>query len=450
MMRPTVDSLHVNLCLSFFSAFNLWRVFHLLMLYVSRLKGVSAIWPRKDKQLVEKKTHWLVLPETERSCHSTLQGGIGTRGQIYWLDFSTACAIRGSAEAGFPFLKGVSCPWSMTCNQGQRTETGDQCHMVARCWAIISDTFEDLCFTHFHEKLRRYPDHGHNTSFFFWPELSQQIGDLHVSVIENSTNGRSQYTTDWGRWLEQPLEDSEWWQLCLVQGPGSSYLSHPGGSNCLRMFGYVCGLCWCWHNFSRTCIFFIFLRFQFCIYTFWEKCWCFDSSLTAISTQNSYQSDDWDFHDSLVPSHLPFRLRQWPCSRLCWCPACEEALVSGKWFAHWQCILCWQRPIVFTVWWINGVDRLTCSHCDTLGNNILKQLLKSQLDITWNWFPSTPGEVQNLSCQKIEHCTKQMNRMHVCNALDHGRLDAQTSLAGFVQQQWYCKNIQLMKRSESQ
>ena len=164
-------------------------------------------------------------------------------------------------------------------------------------------------------------------------------------------------------------------------------------------------------------------------------------------------------------------------------------------------------PHVFAVWWINPVDRLTCSHCDALRDNILKQLLKSQLshainppqvvrcasrrkqntgspsrklalcprkwgvsggvsnsfrpcemkdlfrmaqlDITWNRFPSTPGEIQNLACQKIEHRTRQMNRMHVRNAFDHGRLDAQTSQARFVQQQCYCKNIQLMKRSES-
>ena len=79
-------------------------------------------------------------------------------------------------------------------------------------------------------------------------------------------------------------------------------------------------------------------------------------------------------------------------------------------------------------------------HCNTLRNNILKQLLCSQPDITWNRFPSTPGEVQNLSCQKIERCTKQMKRMHVRNANDHGKLDAQTSQAGFVQQQCYCKH----------
>ena len=38
-----------------------------------------------------------------------------------------------------------------------------------------------------------------------------------------------------------------------------------------------------------------------------------------------------------------------------------------------------------------------------------------------------------------------MNRMHVRNAFDHGRFDAQTSQAGFVQQQCYCKDIQLIQ-----
>ena len=147
---------------------------------------------------------------------------------------------------------------------------------------------------------------------------------------------------------------------------------------------------------------------------------------------------DLPCHQFVFWTHL--RLRQWRCSRLCWCPACKEALLSGKWFAHWHCILCWRSPTVFAVWWINPVDRLTCRRCDTLQNNILKQLLCSQPDITWNRFPSTPGEVQNLSCQKIERCTKQMKRMHVRNANDHGKLDAQTSQAGFLQQQCYCKH----------
>ena len=60
-------------------------------------------------------------------------------------------------------------------------------------------------------------------------------------------------------------------------------------------------------------------------------------------------------HQFVFLTHL--RLRQWPCTRLCWCPACKEALVSGKWFAHWQCPLCWRSPAVFTLWWINPVDR---------------------------------------------------------------------------------------------
>ena len=52
---------------------------------------------------------------------------------------------------------------------------------------------------------------------------------------------------------------------------------------------------------------------------------------------------------------------------------------------------------------------------------------------------------QNLSCQEIEQCTKQMNQMNVRSAFDYGRLDAQTSQARLVQQQCYCKNIPLMK-----
>ena len=64
---------------------------------------------------------------------------------------------------------------------------------------------------------------------------------------------------------------------------------------------------------------------------------------------------DLPSHQFVFLTHL--RLRQWSCSRLCWCPACKEALVSGKWFAHWQWPLCWRSPAVFTLWWINPVDR---------------------------------------------------------------------------------------------
>ena len=73
--------------------------------------------------------------------------------------------------------------------------------------------------------------------------------------------------------------------------------------------------------------------------------------------------------------------------------------------------------------------------CDTLQNHILKQC-KSQLDITWSWVPSTPRKVQNLSCQEIKQCTKQMNQMNVRSAFDYGRLDTQTSQARLVQQQF--------------
>ena len=118
-------------------------------------------------------------------------------------------------------------------------------------------------------------------------------------------------------------------------------------------------------------------------------------------------------------------------------------------YLHIANALCWQSPAAFTVWCINHVDRLTCSRCDTLRNNIIKQLLKNQLDITWRWVPSTPRKVQNSSCQEIEQCTKQMNQMNVGSVFDCGRLDAQTSQTGLVQQQCFCKDIQLMKISES-
>ena len=42
-----------------------------------------------------------------------------------------------------------------------------------------------------------------------------------------------------------------------------------------------------------------------------------------------------------------------------------------------------------------------------------------------------------------------MNQMNVRSAFDYGRLDTQTSQARLVQQQCYCKDIQVMKTSES-
>ena len=159
------------------------------------------------------------------------------------------------------------------------------------------------------------------------------------------------------------------------------------------------------------------------------------------------------FHNSLVASHHPWRcaarfhqfvflthlrLKPWRCSRLCWCPVCKEGIVYGKWFAHWQCTLCWHSPAAFTVWCINHVDRLTCSRCDTLRNHILKQLLKSQLDITWSWVPSTPRKVQNLSCQEIEQCTKLMNQMNVRNAF------GLTLQNGGIRKKWHVQMWQIL------
>ena len=140
------------------------------------------------------------------------------------------------------------------------------------------------------------------------------------------------------------------------------------------------------------------------------------------------------------------RLKPWRCSELCWCPVCKASVEFGKWLGHRnKCTLPWHSPVVFTVWWINPVDRLTCAPCGTLRNNILKQLCSNQQDVAWRWLPSTPRKVQILSCQEIEQGTRQMTQMNVCNAFTYGRLDAQTWPAGFVQQQCYCKNIQLMR-----
>ena len=379
--------------------------------------------------------------------------------------FLTAYAIRR--------LRGVSCLWSIRMgvfnfqaspwSQGQRTEAGDQCHMVARCWAIISDTFEDLCFTSFHEKLQKYPDHGHNTSFLFWSE-------------NISTNWRLAFFRYWELY-EWTIPMHNWLRsmagatigrfgivtsLSLeVQGPGPPYPSHPGASNCLGMFGACAGI------FQDLVLLLISRVFSFWINTFLETWWCFDSSLTAISTQRNYYCDEWSFHNSLVPSHLPWRraarsamspicflddlrLRQWRCSRLCWCPACKEALLSGKWFAHWHCILCWRSPSVFAVWWINPVDRLTCRRCDTLQNNILKQLLCSQPDITWNRFPSTPGRKSRI--YRVRKSSAVPNKWNECMCAMRMTMENWTHKPhrqGFFSSNAIA-NIQLMKRSESQ
>ena len=188
------------------------------------------------------------------------------------------------------------------------------------------------------------------------------------------------------------------------------YPSHFGASNCLG------------------CIIYIGIIFQGLV-----NFWIFPSFSVLnihIFGKMSYHSDERAFHNSLVASHHPLRraarfhqfvflthlrLKPWRCSRLCWCPVCKEGIVYGKWFAHWQCTLCWHSPAAFTVWWINQVDRLTCSRCGTLRNNVLKQLLKSQLEITWSWVPSTPRKVQNLmSGNRAVYQTNEPNECAQC------------------------------------
>ena len=184
--------------------------------------------------------------------------------------------------------------------------------------------------------------------------------------------------------------------------------------------------------FFKTCIFLDFPKFFSLNAHIFLETW-------ATTLMNGPFIIHWlpaRFHQFVFLTHL--RLKPWRCSRLCWCPICKEAVAFGKWFAHWQCTLCWHSPAAFPVWWINHVDRLTCSRCDTLRNHILNQLLKSQLDITWSWVPSTPRKVQNLSCQEIEQCTKLMNQMNVRNAF--GR----TLQNGGIRKRWHVQMWQIL------
>ena len=157
--------------------------------------------------------------------------------------------------------------------------------------------------------------------------------------------------------------------------------------------------------FSTRLVFFRDWEFSRWIQAFFFKT-CFFGNM-------SYHSDERAFHNSLVASHHPWcraarfhqfvflthlRLKPWRCSRLCWCPICKEAVAFGKWCAHWHWTLCWQNPTVFAVWWIDPVDRLTCSHCDRLRNNILKQLLEIQLSHAINPLHVVGREVVIRTC----------------------------------------------------
>ncbi len=92
-----------------------------------------------------------------------------------------------------------------------------------------------------------------------------------------------------------------------VQGPGSPYPSRSGVSNCFGMFGNMFGV-YAGIIFQKLLYFETFPIFSVLKkHIFLEICWCFDSSLTATFTQNSYHSDEWAFHHSLVFSDLPWR-----------------------------------------------------------------------------------------------------------------------------------------------
>ena len=303
---------------------------------------------------------------------------------------------------------------SSFANQGQRTEAGDQCHMVARFWAIISDTLEDLCFLHPSTRncrgiqimvITRVSFFGRNClnrlETCIFPSLrTQQVDDHSTQLIEvdgwsnhwKIRNGDQSVSGGTGpldlHILPTPV-------LPIVWGCLGPILAQFFQDLVFLLFSRV------FSSFERTHFWkhddvFIPLGPPFphkAATTYLMNDPCTIHWFPLIS--HDVAQLDLPCHQFVVLTHL--RLRQWRCNKLCWCPACKEAVVSGKWFAHWQCILCWQNPAAFTVWWINPVDRLTCHRCDTLRNNILKQLLYSQPDITWNWFPSTLGEVQHLS-----------------------------------------------------
>ena len=113
-----------------------------------------------------------------------------------------------------------------------------------------------------------------------FPSLkNQQMDDPSTQLIE--VYGRSNH------WKIRNGDES-------VSGGTGPWISISFPPRCFQLFGDVWGLCW--HNFSRTCICFIFPSFQFWISTFLETWWCFDSSLTAISTQRNYHCDEWSFH----------------------------------------------------------------------------------------------------------------------------------------------------------
>ena len=167
---------------------------------------------------------------------------------------------------------------------------------------------------------------------------------------------------------------------------------------------------------------------------------------------------DLPCHQFVFLTHL--KLKPWRWSRLCWCPACKEAVVSGKWFAHWQCILCWQSPAVFTVWWINPVDRLTCSHCDTL--RVRKMQRTAEKRFVRHVCLKNPCPLWNLSTHSLTETWLPENRStfrQLCitlwlhhahpfiaaagKRLSHRDKQSVWSRSCFVQDSWQCSDCAL-------
>ena len=237
-------TLQMTLCLcSLFSVFRLRRVLHLLC--------CMCLGPREHKLFD------LAISTCRQNVSATqlFKGGIGNRGIIFWWDFLTARAIRGR--------RGVSCPWSITTifKLHYETKANERRPETSVTWLPDAEpSFQTplkICFTPFHEKLQRYPNHGHNTSFFFlagttftqWRLAFFRHWELSKWTIPVPNWLRSMAGATVGRSGMVTILSLE------VQGPGSPYPSFSGASNC--MFGVYAGTI-----FQKTCHIFYFPEFS--------------------------------------------------------------------------------------------------------------------------------------------------------------------------------------------
>ena len=149
------------------------------------------------------------------------------------------------------------------------------------------------------EIFRRQPEHNHNASFFFRPEPISHGLDIWIFPWELIK--RKIPVHNWLRSVAGTTRNGDKSRPLDVQGPGSPCPSRSGASNCLGMLRVYAGIIF------QKLVYFLFSRvYQFWTHLFLETWWCFDSSLTTISTRNNYHFDERAFHNSLVPSHHPW------------------------------------------------------------------------------------------------------------------------------------------------